>query len=232
MRLAIRVLALTAIGAAAFVPAAHAQDMTTATFNGTTIWVGGGVQFLSASRHPVHRQGHQRRQTCTARRTARATGWISAARRRRHRDGARHVGRLARERQRQRLLGQCRDRRPLRPATGQTASSSIPTGNTFAFGPPTLVTQTNRDADYWGGQAELKFGRPAAGTRDQADYLPQRLFHRRRRRSRHRPGQQPSRQVRRPLDLHLQGDPRYHLCRRLYRLRRRIQLRLHPVMAP
>jgi hypothetical protein len=24
--------------------------------------------------------------------------------------------------------------------------------------PPTLVTHTNRDADYWGGQAELKFG--------------------------------------------------------------------------
>ena len=47
MRSAIRVLALAAIGAAAFVPAAHAQDMTTATFNGTTIWVGGGVQFLS-----------------------------------------------------------------------------------------------------------------------------------------------------------------------------------------
>ena len=43
MRLAIRVLALTAIGAAAFVPAAHAQDMTTDSFNGTTIWVGGGV---------------------------------------------------------------------------------------------------------------------------------------------------------------------------------------------
>ena len=47
MRVAIRVLALTAIGAAAFGPAVHAQDMTTYTFGGTTIWVGGGVQFLS-----------------------------------------------------------------------------------------------------------------------------------------------------------------------------------------
>jgi hypothetical protein len=47
MHSAMRVLALTVIGAAAFVPAAHAQDMTTATVNGTTIWVGGGVQFLS-----------------------------------------------------------------------------------------------------------------------------------------------------------------------------------------
>src|SRR5687767_2214281 len=47
MRMAIRVLALTAIGAAALVPAAGAQDMTTATFGGTTIWIGGGLQFLS-----------------------------------------------------------------------------------------------------------------------------------------------------------------------------------------
>lgn len=47
MRVAIRILALTAIGAAAFMPAAHAQDMTTATFNGTTIWVGGGFQYLT-----------------------------------------------------------------------------------------------------------------------------------------------------------------------------------------
>ena len=37
----------TLLGAGAFVPTAQAQDMTTATFNGTTIWVGGGVQFLS-----------------------------------------------------------------------------------------------------------------------------------------------------------------------------------------
>ena len=57
MRSAIRVLALTAIGAAAFVPAAHAQDMTTYSFDGTTIWIGGGFQFLTPSRHPVHRPG-------------------------------------------------------------------------------------------------------------------------------------------------------------------------------
>ena len=51
MRVAIRVLALTAIGAAAFGPAVHAQDMTTATFGGTTIWVGGGVQFVGIDAH-------------------------------------------------------------------------------------------------------------------------------------------------------------------------------------
>jgi hypothetical protein len=47
MRSAMRVLALTAIGAAAFVPAAHAQDMNSVTFNGTTLWVGGGFQYLT-----------------------------------------------------------------------------------------------------------------------------------------------------------------------------------------
>ena len=47
MRLAIRVLALTAIGAAAFVPAAHAQDMTTYSFAGTTLCIGGGFQYLT-----------------------------------------------------------------------------------------------------------------------------------------------------------------------------------------
>src|SRR3990172_8978739 len=47
MRHPIRVFAAAALGAAVFAPAAQAQDMTTATFNGTTIWVGGGVQFLS-----------------------------------------------------------------------------------------------------------------------------------------------------------------------------------------
>ena len=47
MRLAIRVLALTAIGAAAFVPAAHAQDRASMVVGGTTITVGGGAQLLS-----------------------------------------------------------------------------------------------------------------------------------------------------------------------------------------
>ena len=47
MCLSIRLLAPALLGVAAFLPAAHAQDMTTATVAGTTIWVGGGVQFLS-----------------------------------------------------------------------------------------------------------------------------------------------------------------------------------------
>ena len=47
MRTSICLLAATVMGVASFVPPARAQDMTTATVGGTTIWVGGGVQFLS-----------------------------------------------------------------------------------------------------------------------------------------------------------------------------------------
>jgi hypothetical protein len=47
MRVAIRVLALSAIGVAAFGPAVHAQDMTTYSFSGTTIYIGGGFQYLT-----------------------------------------------------------------------------------------------------------------------------------------------------------------------------------------
>src|SRR5262245_17256614 len=47
MRLAIRVLALSAIGAAAFASAVHAQDMTTYSVGGTTIYIGGGFQYLT-----------------------------------------------------------------------------------------------------------------------------------------------------------------------------------------
>ena len=46
MRTSIYLLAATVMGVASFAPTARAQDMTTATFNGTTIWVGGGVQYL------------------------------------------------------------------------------------------------------------------------------------------------------------------------------------------
>ena len=53
MRKSLRLLACALLGAsvltvqAAFVQPARAQDITTATIGGTTLWVGGGVQFLS-----------------------------------------------------------------------------------------------------------------------------------------------------------------------------------------
>ncbi|MFO7479114.1 MAG: hypothetical protein R6X03_12410, partial [Methyloceanibacter sp.] len=47
MRHSIRVFALAAFGAAVLVPAAQAQDMTTYSFGGTTLYIGGGFQYLS-----------------------------------------------------------------------------------------------------------------------------------------------------------------------------------------
>ena len=98
MRLAIRVLALSAIGAGAFAPAVHAQDMTTATFNGTTIWVGGGVQFLSLP--DIRFVGKGSSPTDMHRQKNSESDWLDfgGATGRRHRDFARHVGRHERER--------------------------------------------------------------------------------------------------------------------------------------
>src|SRR5262245_29703331 len=47
MRGLLQRVAAAALGFALLAQPAAAQDMNTATFNGTTIWVGGGVQFLS-----------------------------------------------------------------------------------------------------------------------------------------------------------------------------------------
>ena len=151
MRMAIRVLALIAIGAAAFVPAVHAQDMTTATFNGTTIWVGGGVQFLSLP-DIKFTQANGRRQTNSesdwldfggaagggietavgfwgsSRVTAGVKGFWSNV------ETDDHKG----------CSGTC-------VVTDPTGVSSTTSGS--------LNTKTDREADYWGAQAELKFGR-------------------------------------------------------------------------
>ena len=41
-----------------------------------------------------------------------------------------------------------------------TCIAPDPAGGPPAFGPPVLVTKTTRDVDYWGGQAEAKFWSP------------------------------------------------------------------------
>jgi hypothetical protein len=144
-------IAATALGIGAFSQTASAQDFTTATFGGTTIWAGGGVQYLSlpdirftgkGDPGDFHRQknsdfGEYGGSAGGGVETAlgywwgyRVTGgvkgfWSSV-------DGDDTVG--------------CR--------TGCVVVD--PTG-VLAFG-DTLRTKTDRDVDYWGGQAELKFG--------------------------------------------------------------------------
>ena len=232
MRSAIRVLALSAMAAAAFVPAAHAQDMTTYSFAGTTIYVGGGFQYLTlpdikfTGRGKVNDDAsdisdfhHQQNSDFSE------YGGGAGAR---HRDCTRLLGRLSRHRRRQGLLVQCRQQRPPdlppgrlhrrrsdrrhvrasdRPisSTGRAATSIIGAAppNSSSAGRSRVYEKPNfYRNDYFIAGADIRGIDQDIKT---------------------------SRQVRRQPDLHLQGDARYHLLRRLYRLRRRIQLRLHPV---
>lgn len=129
--------------------------MTTATFNGTTIWVGGGVQFLSLPDirfTGVGNQGNFRRQKNSESDWAdfggavgggveTAFGFLG---------GMRVTGAVkgfwsdVETDHTTRCSGGCV---VVDPATGFLRSGS------------TLRTKTDREADYWGAQAELKFGR-------------------------------------------------------------------------
>jgi hypothetical protein len=154
MRMAIRVLALTAIAAAAFVPAAHAQDMTSATFSGTTVWVGGGVQFLSLPDiRFTERNGHKQKNS--------ESDWLDFG-------GAggggieTALGMWGNFRVAGSIKGfwanvETDDRKRCNGDPGDCVVVD-PTGGFIGLS-DSLSTKTDRDADYWGGQAELKFGR-------------------------------------------------------------------------
>ena len=151
------IVATAALGLAAFMPGAQAQDMTTATFNGTTIWAGGGVQFLSLPDIKftgTGNLGNFRRQKNSE------SDWLDF--------GPATGGGI------ETALGMWGSSRVTGSIKGfwanvETdndsrcrASSCVlsdPAGTQVISGPPVLVTKTTRDVDYWGGQAELKFGR-------------------------------------------------------------------------
>jgi hypothetical protein len=160
MRVAIRVVALTAIGAAAFAPAVHAQDMTTMSFGGTTIYIGGGFQYLSLPDIKF-----------TGRGDVSPTGDISNFRHQKNSDFSEYGGGAGAGIET--ALGSWNGMRVTGGVKGFwtslensdtsncRASTCIvvdPTGTDFGFGPPILRTKTNRDVDYWGGQVEFKFG--------------------------------------------------------------------------
>jgi hypothetical protein len=150
----IRVLALSAIGAAAFALPATAQDMTTATVAGTTIWVGGGVQFLSLPDiRFTERNGHKQKNSESdwADFGGAAGGGIETA-----------LGMWGNSRVSGSIKGfwaniETDDRKRCNGDVGDCVVID-PTGS-FSRATATLSTKTNREADYWGGQAELKFGR-------------------------------------------------------------------------
>jgi hypothetical protein len=162
MRRSLSLLAATLFsGVVALAQPAAAQDdglagpdFTTATFGGTTIWVGGGVQFLSL---PDIRfigkgePGNFRRQRNSE------SDWLDF--------GWATGGGI------ETALGYWGNARVTGAVKGfwanletddRTACRNTdcvivdPTGTEIGFGPPTLVTKTDRDVDYWGGQIEFK----------------------------------------------------------------------------
>jgi hypothetical protein len=151
----VALIAAAGLGLAALVQPAKAQDMTTTTFNGTTIWVGGGVQFLSL---PDIRFTGAGKPSNFRRQKNSESDWADFG-------GA--VGGGV-----ETAFGFWGDTR----VTGAVKGfwSNVETDHTtrcggtcvvidpatgFLQSGKTLRTKTDRDADYWGAQAELKFGR-------------------------------------------------------------------------
>src|SRR5665648_600244 len=150
------VVAATLLGAVALAQPALAQDdFTTATFGGTTIWVGGGVQFLSLPDIKFTYKGgpgNFRRQTnssgdwldfggATAGGIETALGYWG---------GMRASGSV------KGFWANVEDDDTTR-CSGAGAYCAVvdPTGG-FVTPSTSLVTKANREADYWGAQAELK----------------------------------------------------------------------------
>lgn len=160
MRKSLSFAAAAMIGAGALAPSAAAQDMTTATFGGTTIWAGGGVQFLSLP--DIRFTGKGSSPTNFRRQKNSDSDWLDF--------GAATGGGL------ETALGFWGNHRVTGTVKGFWANvedsdhtvcrnSSVcvvvdPTGSITGFSPPVQKTRTSREADYWGGQFELKFGRP------------------------------------------------------------------------
>ena len=154
MRISIRWLAAAALATAAHLTVAHAQDMTTATVSGTTIWVGGGVQFLSLPDIKfTEKNGH--------RQTNSESDWLDFG-------GAAGggietgLGFWGSSRVTASVKGfwsnvETDDHKGC--SGGSTSCTVFDPASGEAFTGSALSTKTDRDVDYWGGQAELKFGR-------------------------------------------------------------------------
>ncbi len=148
-------IAATSLGLAALAQPVVAQDMTTTTFNGTTLWIGGGVQFLSLPDIKftgVGTPGSFRRQKNSEGEWGDFGGAVGGGMEtalgfwgdKRVTGAVRGFWSNVETDNTKRCSGGCV---VVDPATGITAAG------------PNLRTKTNRDADYWGAQAELKFGR-------------------------------------------------------------------------
>ena len=154
MHRSFQLVAAAALGMAALAPGAQAQDMTTATFNGTTIWVGGGVQFLSLPDIRFTEAGGRRQRNSESDWSdfgGAAGGGIETA-----------LGFWGGHRVTGSVKGffanvETDHRKNCNGGGSYCVVFDPASGLPFTTG--TLNTKTNRDVDYWGGQAELKFGR-------------------------------------------------------------------------
>lgn len=152
------VLAATLLGAAVLAQPAAAQDFTTTTFSGTTIWVGGGVQFLSLPdiNFTAKRGGGKiKRQTNSHKDWLDAGGAVSGG-------FETALGYWGGYRVSGGLKGFWANVEDDHTTKCQGAPGSAhcvifdPSNGAGAVG-SYLLTKTNRDADYWGGSAQLKF---------------------------------------------------------------------------
>lgn len=134
---------------------ANAQDMTTATFNGTTIWVGGGVQFLSLPDirfTGVGNPGNFRRQKNSE------SDWLDFG-------GAvgggveTALGFWGGTRVTGAVKGFWADVETDHRTNCSSGCVVVDPATGFLQSGSTLRTNTDRQAEYWGAQAELKFGR-------------------------------------------------------------------------
>lgn len=156
MRKSPYVVAATLFGAALFAQPAAAQDFTTATYGGTTIWAGGGVQFLSLPdiNFTAKRSGGKtRRQRNSDDNSFNAGGagggGIETALG--YWGGFRVSGSV------EGFWSNVEDDRTTSCKGGATTCVLFdPAGGGSESG-SSLRTKTDRDADYWGGKAELKF---------------------------------------------------------------------------
>jgi len=155
MRKSLYLSVVTLLGAAALAQPAAAQDYAKTTSGGTTVWAGGGVQFLSLP--DIHFTGKRKSNGSVNRQPNTESGWLDFG-------GATGAGLET----------------PLGNWGGFNVSGSIDgfwsnvegnrrtrcKGSCVVFDPATsaafnstrLNTKTDRDADYWGAKAGLKFG--------------------------------------------------------------------------
>ncbi|MGV1013728.1 MAG: hypothetical protein ACOYB4_02015 [Methyloceanibacter sp.] len=135
---------------------AAAQDLNTATFGGTTIWVGGGVQFLSLP--DIRFTGRGTPGNFRKEKNLEGDFWDFGGA-----TGAGIETALG-------FWGNARvtgaikgfwsgvDTDDSRNCRGPACNVVDPTGFLEIIS-PTLLTKTDREADYWGGQVEFKFAR-------------------------------------------------------------------------